>query len=185
MLIGLIVLGLWSSALAAGFCPHLMGKSNCCLMQMSNSRPQTPDDVMTGSMAHDRMDDMHMSASDPQDMPMDMTDMQMGDVTASEPKVDREWLNPPEVATNNPLAVNIVTPPDDPCSHCTMHSQIWANFPVTIGGQSAASFQLVATDPATGMLNSRCSSLRFVELHGHGPPGASASLHVLFSAFRI
>ena len=132
-------------------------------------------------MDHTLMSDMHM-----QNMSMDMTGMQMDDGTASQPKLDRELLSngAAQITPNNQLAAETITQPNEPCSHCMMHSRSRANFPVNIA-QNNPSYQVVVAEVATGMLKSVPPSLTFVELHDHSPPGSSAALYVLVSAFRI
>src|SRR5438132_14178316 len=93
LLSALIFLGMWGNAMAAVFCPHMMGSSDCCLMQRAKTHSHDRVSDSGTSMAGDDMDHRHMSDVDLQDMPMDMPDMQMDDATASQPKLDRELLN--------------------------------------------------------------------------------------------
>src|SRR5438093_642947 len=100
----MIVLGMWSNAMAAVFCPHMMGSSDSCLMQKAKALSHDRVSGLSTSMTHDDMDHTHMSDMDMQNTPMDMTGMQMDDGTASQPKLDRELLGNGEAQiTNNQL----------------------------------------------------------------------------------
>jgi len=178
---------MWSNAMAAVFCPHMMGGSDCCLMQRAKTHSHDRVRDSGTSMAGDDMDHRHMSDVDMQDMPMDMPEMQVDDSTASQPKLDWELLSnsAPQITPNKQLPAEAMTEPNEPCSHCMMHSRSGANFPVSIAGQHNPSYQMVAADATTGTLKSVSPSLPFVELHDHGPPGSTAPLYVLVSAFRI
>ena len=187
MLSAMIVLGMWSNAMAAVFCPHMMGSSDSCLMQKAKARSHDRVSGSSTSMTQDDMDHTLMSDMHMQNTPMDMTGMKMDDGTASQPKLDRELLSKGavQITPNNQLTTETITQPNEPCSHCMMHSRSRAIFPVSIPGQNNPSYQVVAADVATGMLKSVPPSLAFVELHDHSPPGSSAALYVLASAFRI
>jgi hypothetical protein len=180
----LIVLSMWGNAMAAVFCPHMMGKSDCCLMQMSPSHSHDRVSESSTSSPHDHMDHMNMSDMDMPDMSMD--DMKMHDATASQ-QTERDLLNDGEleITANTQLPLEVITQPNEPCSHCMMHSRSGASFPVSIAGQSNASSQIAAADAVAATLKSVSSSLTFVELHDLSPPASSAPLYVLVSAFRI
>ena len=187
LLSALIFLGMWGNAMAAVFCPHMMGGSDCCLMQRAKTHSHDRVRDSGTSMAGDDMDHRHMSDMDMQDMLMNMPDMQMDDATASQPKLDRELLNNGalEITPSKESTAEAITQPNEPCSHCMMHSPSGANFPISIAGRQNPSYQVVSVEGATGMLKSIPSSLTSVELHDHDPPGSSAPLYVLVSAFRI
>src|SRR2546428_8014423 len=91
VLSALIVLGMWSKAMAAAFCPHMMGRSDCCLMQPSDDHSHDRVSDSTPVMSHDHMDHAYMADMDMHDM--DMADTQMDDATASQPKLDAEFLS--------------------------------------------------------------------------------------------
>ena len=187
VLSALIVLGIWSNAIAAVFCPHMMGSSDCCLMKKGKALSHDRVSDSGTSMALDDMHHMQMSDMDMQDMPMDTPDMLADDPIASQPKVDQELLsnNALEVTPNKESTAEAITQPNEPCSHCMMHSPSGASFPVSISGQSTLSHQVEAADAATGTFKDVAPSLAFVDLHDHSPPGSSAPLYVLVSAFRI
>jgi hypothetical protein len=174
----LIVLGLWSNALAAAFCPHIMGRSDCCLMQKVSRHSHHGTE--SGTSVHEHMDHAQMSDMNMQDMPMDLAEMQTDDATsqlASDPVSDGP--------VQQVGSLEAVILPSELCSHCMMHSPTGPNFPLRVAGQSSASYQLIAADTSSTIVKSVPSCLTFLTLHDHGPPGSSAPLYVLVSAFRI
>jgi hypothetical protein len=180
----LIVLGMWTNAMAAVFCPHMMGRSDCCLMQTSHSHSHGRVSESSTSSTHDHMDHMNMSEMDMQDMSMD--DMKVDDANASPQTGSDLWSNGElEITADTQSPSGAISQPNEPCSHCMMHSPSGANVPLSTAGQSSPSYQVVTGNVGTAILKSVPSSLTFVELHDHGPPGSSAPLYVLVSAFRI
>src|SRR5258708_4209909 len=83
LLSALVLMSLWSNAMAAVFCPHLSGSADCCLMQTLHPHSHVSVSDAQVSMAH--MD--HMQMSDMQDMSADMSEMQMDNAT-SQPEND-------------------------------------------------------------------------------------------------
>ena len=212
LLSALIVLSIWSNAVAAVFCPHMMGTSDCCLMQTSHAHSHERAGDSGASMARDQTDDMQMANMDKHDMPMEikgmqmsdmqmsdmqmsgmqmsdmqMSDMQMDDATVPQPKLDHNVFDNLLLnrGPNSELTDEAITQPNEPCSHCVMHSQSGASFPVSVSGQSNPTYPVDITDAASAMLRSVHPSLAFVELHDHGPPRSGAPLYVLVSSFRI
>jgi len=129
---------------------------------------------------------------DTHDMPMEITgmqmsDMQMDDATVPQPKLDHNVFDNLLLnrGPNSELTDEAITQPNEPCSHCVMHSQSGASFPVSVSGQSNPTYPVDITDAASAMLRSVHPSLAFVELHDHGPPRSGAPLYVLVSSFRI
>ena len=182
VLSALIVLGMWSNAIAGVFCPHMRGGSDCCLMQTSHDHSQERVSDASPSMNHDHMDHAQMADMDMDDMTME-ADTQTDDATVSQPKLDHELLS--GLALSNDSTNEAIAPSNESCSHCMMHSPSGASFPVSISGQSTPSQQFGAADVGTGTFKNVAPSLAFVDLHDHSPPGSSAPLYVLISAFRI
>ena len=178
LLIGVILLSMWSNAIAAMFCPHMSGNHDRCLMQLSHEHDDSQTETSQMQMTHE-MCDADISS-------MVMGEMDTDALTASLPKSTDDVVNngAMQVRANEQLNAEAFTLPSEPCSHCMMHSRSRANFPVNIA-QNNPSYQVVAAEVATGMLKSVPPSLTFVELHDHSPPGSSAALYVLGSAFRI
>ncbi len=61
LLSAMIVLGMWSNAMAAVFCPHMMGGSDSCFMQNAKAHSDERGSDASTSMTHDDMDHTHMS----------------------------------------------------------------------------------------------------------------------------
>ncbi len=142
ILSALVVVGMWSNAMAAVFCPHMSGSSDSCLTQNAK--------VLHSDRARDASSSMH---------PSQMNHTQMSEM-------DMQELN-------------------EPCSHCMMHSRSGASYPLKSAVQNSFSTQIVAVESIAGNKNSVLSCLTLVDLHDHSPPGSSAPLYVLVSAFRI
>src|SRR6266705_4509472 len=123
VLSAMIVLGMWSNAMAAVFCPHMMGGSDSCFMQNAKAHSDERGSDASTSMTHDDMDHTHMSDMDMQNMHMDMAGVQMDDGITSQPKLDLELLSngAVEITPNNQLTAETITQPNEPCSHCMMH----------------------------------------------------------------
>jgi hypothetical protein len=179
----LIVLGMWSNAMAALSCPHMIGSSDCCLRQETKAHSQARASDSGTSMPCD-MDHEQMSDMAGQDMSMDMADMQMDDAT-SQPDSDTGNKGTFQFTPNAQASAEAVTQPYEPCPHCMMHSRSTANFPFKAPVQNSTTYQIVAADIGGRIVNAAPSALTFVELHDHGPPGSNAPLYVLVSAFRI
>ena len=184
LLIGVILLSMWSNAIAAVFCPHMSGNHDGCLMQLSHEHGPNPVD---DSQAQASQMQMTHTMCDTDISSMVMGEMDTDASTASLPKSTDDLANngAMQVMATEQLSAEAFTLPYEPCSHCMMHSRSRAIFPVSIPDQNNPSYQVVAADVATGMLKSVPPSLTFVELHDHSPPGSSAALYVLVSAFRI
>src|SRR5262249_13031235 len=95
---------------------------------------------------------------------------------------------PIELATTLPIGednVEAITLPNEPCSHCMMHSQSTSNLSLRVAAQSSTCYQLLAVDGPTTVEMVVSPFPTFVELHDHGPPDSGAPLYVLVSSFRI
>ncbi len=187
-----VSVAMWGNAMAGVFCPHLMGSSDSCLMLKAKDHPHDPVSDSDTSMARDSAAHSHMNEMDMQNVRISMTDMQMSDpkmdyATASPPKVDPELLSDgvPEFTPNKELTTEAITPPHEPCSHCLIHLRSGANVPLRVAVKNNASDQLLAADTGATIVQDVPSSLTFVELHDHSPPGSQSPLYVLVSAFRI
>jgi hypothetical protein len=178
----LIVLGLWSNAMAALFCPHMSGSSDSCLLQNSHSHSHGSVSNAQTSMEH--MDHTQRSEMDEQDMTMDMTDMQMRNST-SQSENDSVKNDALQFKRDAQGRSDAITQPREPCSHCMMHSRSGADFPFRAAVQKSTTYQVIAAHTTARIVNTRTSSPTFLDLHDHGPPGSSAPLYVLVNAFRI
>ena len=182
LLIGVVLLSMWSSSIAALFCPHMMG-GDCCITQKPESGSHHPDSNLASSTTHDNMDDMHMS-----EMEMDISpsDMKMDDTSTPLRTLDPHLSYIVGSQTGNEVVSATMGKGRGPCSHCEMHSRATITFPVSVSGQASVSRQIIARDADTATLKTAPLVPQFFELHEHGPPGSSASpVYILIGAFRI
>ncbi len=173
VLSALLLLGMLSNAMAAVFCPRMSGSSDCCLMQ--NVKALYPDRARdTSSSIHgNHMDHTQMSEMDMQDMTMDISDMRMDEPTL--PPENESVMNEAlQFARDAQEGSEAITQPNEPCSHCMMHSRSAASYPLKSAVQNSFSTQIVAVESGAGSKNSVPSCLTLVDLHDHSPPGSSA-----------
>ena len=179
--IGAIALSMWSSSIAALFCPHMTG-GDCCMTQKTESDSYHINDSRSLE-AQDGMDHMHMS-----EMEMDMSpsDMKMDDTSTPLPTLEFDLSYNVGSQTDNDVVSAIVSKERGPCSHCEMHSRSTFTFPVSVSGQGSVSYQISAPGADAATLKTVPLVPQFFALHEHGPPGSSASpVYILVSAFRI
>ena len=176
---GLVLLSMWSTQIAALFCPHLRGSSDCCLTSSSNHHSH--DSISGMHMIHDEMAGMdHMS------MPgRNMSDMEASDVSGFELNevnvVNMPIPSKPSADVNN----QAITEPAGTCSHCMMHSQ--ARTVAVLGSvvQSNISHEFIAAERSSEYIALSASNFRFFDLRDHSPPGSSSPRYVLINIFRI
>ena len=182
LLISAILLSMWSSSIAALFCPHMMG-GDCCITQKTESGPHHPDSNSASSTTRDNMNDLQMS-----EMEMDISpsDMKMDDTSTPLRTLDPDLSSNVGSQTGNEVIAAAISKGRGPCSHCEMHSRSTITFPVSVSGQASVSRQIIARDADTATLKTDPFVPQFFELHEHGPPGSSASpVYILINAFRI
>ena len=182
LLISATLLSMWSSSIAALFCPHMMG-GDCCITQKPESGSHHPESNLASSTTRDNMDDMHMS-----EMEMDISpsDMKMDNTSTPLSTLDPDLSYNVGSQTDNEVISATVSKERGPCSHCEMHSRATITFPVSVSGQASVSRQIIARDVDTATLKTDPFVPQFFELHEHGPPGSSASpVYILINAFRI
>src|SRR6267154_116370 len=182
LLSAMVVVGMWSNAMATVFCPHMRGSSNHCLMESSG--PHSHRSLADPQTSMEHMNHTQMSEMDMQDMTMDMPDMRM-DEPRLPPENESVMNEPPQFARNAQESSEAITQPNEPCSHCMMHSLSGTSYPLKSAVQNSFSTQIVAVESIAESKNSVPSCLTFVDLHHHSPPGSSAPLYVLVNAFRI
>ena len=182
VLSALVVVGMWSNAIAAVFCPHMMGSSDHCLMQSSHAHSH--GSVRNAQISMEHMDHTQMSEMDVRDMTMDMSDMRTGNAT-SPPENDSVKNEALQFERDAQGGYEAITQPNEPCSHCMMHSRSGADFPFRAAVRQSTTYQGIAAHTTARIVNTGTSSLTFLDLHDHGPPGSSAPLYVLVNAFRI
>jgi hypothetical protein len=172
---------MWSSSIAALFCPHMMG-GDCCITQKAESDSYHIHDSRSLE-THDGMDHMHMSAME---MDMSPSDMKMDDTSTPLPTLDLDLSYNVGSQTDNNVISATVSKERGPCSHCEMHSRSTITFPVSVSGQGSVSYQISGPGADTATLKIDPFVPQFFELHEHGPPGSSASpVYILISTFRI
>ena len=184
ILSALVVVGMWSNAMAAVFCPHMSGSSDCCLMQTAKVLHSDRRRDASSSMPRDQVNHTQMSEMDMQDMTMDTSDMRMDEPTLP-PEKESVMNEALQLARDAQESSEAITQPNEPCSHCMMHSQSGANFTLKSAVQNSFSTQIVAVESIAGTKNSVLSCGTRVDLHDHSPRGSSAPLYVLVSTFRI
>src|SRR5436853_7372567 len=182
VLSALVVVGMWSNAMAALFCPHMSGTSDHCLLQ--NSHPHSHGSVGNAQISMEHMAHTQMAQMNMQDMTMDMSDMRLDEPTlpSKNSSVNNEELQVPPDSQPNSEAI---TQPNEPCSHCMMHSRSGADFPFRAAVQNSTGYQVIDADTTARMVNAVPSARTFLDLHDHSPPGSNAVRYVLNSAFRI
>src|SRR2546423_12179256 len=122
ILSALVVVGMWSNAMAAVFCPHMSGSSNCCLMQNAKVLHSDRTRDASSSMPGDHMSHAQMSEMDMQDMTTDMSDMRMDQPTL--PPENESVMNEGlQFVRDAQEGSEAITQPNEPCSHCMMHSR--------------------------------------------------------------
>ncbi len=184
ILSALVVVGMWSNAMAAVFCPHMSGSSDSCLMQNAKVLHSDRARDASSSVPRDHMNHTRMSEMDMQDMTMDMSDMRKDEPT-SPPEKESVMNEALQFARDAQESFEAITQPNKPCSHCMMHSLSGASYPLKSAVQNGFSTQIVAVESIAESKNIVPSCLTLVDLHDHSPPGSSAPLYVLVSAFRI
>ena len=177
LLCGLLFLAMWSNLLAYALCPHRSGTSHPCSKQESS--------LLSVTTPHDHHADMQMSGMDMQDMSMDTSSAEPGDAESSELRTSDSPNTEIRVFKYfDPIIADGITQPSESCLHCTMHSQTPANssLPTSLVNNSTSQIVPVA---AIVVVMQVSSSLTFVDLHDHGPPGLNSPRYVLNSTFRI
>ena len=177
LLSGVVVLALTGNALAAALCPHMSGRQ-CCVKAVTAQLGQS------ASIEHDHNHHAEMSDMDMSDETMEMSDAQIGDANVSPADAENDLASNATRPGGDQKTLEAVTEPNQPCSHCMLHSQTSPNYSLRAAIESSPSYQIIAEVPLElSILVS--PPPRFVEVHDHGPPGSLAPLYVLVGSFRI
>ena len=182
VLSALVVVGMWTNAIAAVFCPHMSGGAHHCLTE--SSHPHSHGSVADPQTALEHMDHRQMSEMNMQDMTVNTSDLLMENAK-SQPENDSLSKAELQVVPDAQPNSESITQPNEPCSHCMMHSGSGASYPLKSAVQNSFSTQIIAVESIAGAKSSVPSCLTLVDLHDHSPPGSSAPLYVLIGAFRI
>lgn len=130
-------------------------------------------------MSHEHHRDMAMSDMDQEELPVVAS-------TTSEAEADNlsiADIQPFRVF--DPLVADTITDSQKSCSHCMMHSESGVNSPsAPMVLNNSAPHGIVAAASSI-VWASVASSLTFVDVHDHGPPGLNSSRYILNSSFRI
>src|SRR5438128_1004425 len=135
----LVVIAMWSNAMAAVFCPHMGGSSYSCLMQSSS--PHSNGSVSNAEISMEHMDHTQMSEMEMQDMTMDMSDMRTNNAT-SQRETNSVKNKALQFARDAQEGSEAITQPNEPCSHCMMHSRSGASYPLKSAVQNSSSNQI-------------------------------------------
>ena len=172
------MVALAGNAMAAAFCPHMSGRQ-CCLRSVA-TQPGEPADMRHN---HNHSHDADMSEMDMSDDALEMSGAQTDD-TALRLGAKVSFSN-----TSNGVSEEenseAIRQPNDPCSHCMIHSQTNLNYSLRPAIENSASDQIIAADVRIELSIPGAAAPGFIEVHDHGPPGSLAPLYVLVSSFRI
>jgi len=172
VLCGLVFLALCNNAMFWTVCPHLSARSLHCHTEEPSSSSH-----LKGTMSHEHGGDMEMSETDEQELPFEASttaEANAGNVS------DTQFF-----PGFNPFLAATSTDAQQSCSHCMMHPQSDVNSPsAPIALNNSTSHDFV--EAASGIVSAAvASTLTFVDVHDHGPPGLNSSRYILNSTFRI
>ena len=162
VLCGLVFLALCNNTIFWTFCPHLSVKSTHCRIQQSSSSSHI-------NMSHEHDGDMEMSDMHEEEPPFEAS-------TTAEAKTGNlsDIESPPGF-----------TDPEQSCSHCIMHPESVLNSPaapILVNNSTSHDIAPAASSIVSALVR---SSVTFVHVHDHGPPGLNGSRYILNSSFRI
>ena len=173
----LVLLSLWTSAMAGVFCPHMRGGDCCMFSDRAHLHRQTTKQDDPASVEHAHINHEQMSDMDMEDGSMDMASTQ----SPPEEQDSNDMTQMPAPMASDELAP---TRENEPCSHCMMYSRSDEQFPASYVENNVAN-QIISADTSATSLSSVPTAFEIVELHDHGPPGSVAPLYILVSSFRI
>jgi hypothetical protein len=168
----LLLLAVWSNAIAGIVCPHIGASSRECFVSHSVSRFHESEILDAKRPEH-----THCGGSEMSDADSDSALIEPG--TSILPGSDNIQL-----ASTESFPVTAATQQNEQCSHCMMHSQPWASSPLRSVLLNNSAYQIA---PATFSIPVVVTfqSLTAIDVHDHGPPGFSSPRYVLNSTFRI
>lgn len=180
LLSGLVILAMWTSAVARVSCSHLNGGAHRCMAQDLASHSHKS--VESQSSEEEHCTSMQMSGGQMHDLAPD-TELADGATSVSRiyDLLESEIIS--QVAID-PVSAEAITQSTEQCS-CIMHSPSDASSASQAVLLSGSYLPIVAADVRVPLLLSLPSLIGPVDLYDHGPPGAVAPRYVLNSAFRI
>jgi hypothetical protein len=181
LLSALVILAMWSSAVARVSCSHLSDGAHRCLAQDLTSHSHKSVESQTSEEEH--CTSMQMSGGHMHDLASPDTELADGATSVSR-KYDLLESEIISQAAIDPVSAEAITQSTQQCS-CIMHSPSDASSASQAVLLSGSYLPIVAADARVPLLLSLPSLIGPVDLHDHGPPGAVRSRHVLNSTFRI
>lgn len=180
LLSALVILAMWSSAVAGVSCSHRSGSPNHCLVQELALHPRVNVESRASKDAH--CTGMQMSDGDTHQIPMG-TSMEGGITSDSRPNglLGGQIFSQAPI---DPVSVGSVTASTEPCP-CVMHSPSDSSSASQVVLSSGSCLRFVVAEARGPLLLTLPSLIAEVYLHDHGPPGAVAPRYVLNSTFRI
>jgi hypothetical protein len=180
LLNALVILAMWSSALARVSCSHLSDGAHRCLAQDLASHSHKSVESQTSEEEH--CTSMQMSGGHMHDLAPD-TELADGatSVSRTHDLLESEIISQ---AAIDPVSDEAITQSTEQCA-CIMHSPSDAKSASHAVVLSGSYLPIVAADARVPLLLSLPSLIDPVDLHDHGPPGAVAPRYVLNSTFRI
>jgi hypothetical protein len=180
LLSGLVILAMWTSAVARVSCSHLSGGAHRCLAQdlashshkSVESQPTEEEHCTNMQMSGNHMDDLEPDT--------ELTDGVTSDFMTYD-LLESEIISR---AAIDPVNAAAITQSTEQCS-CIMHSPSDASSASQAVLLSGSYLPIVAVDARVPLLLSLPSLIGPVDLHDHGPPGVVAPRYVLNSTFRI
>ena len=167
-----MALALATNAMAGVFCSHING--HCCV------KADGPRHEHTSTMPH--MHDHQIADTDMSDHAMEMSQGEAEVTTSSSAPLDVALMKAPVPIGENS---EVVTQPDEPCSHCIVHSHVSCNSSLRVAVQNSPTYQVELFDASPVSVAPTVSAVKFLALHEHGPPGTGAPLYLIVSTFRI
>jgi hypothetical protein len=180
LLSGLVILAIWTSAVARVSCSHLSGGARRCLAQDLASHSHKSVESQTSEEEH--CTSMQISGDHMHDLAPD-TELADGAtaVSTTYALLESEIISQ---AAIDPVSAEAITQSTEQCS-CIMHSPSDASSASQAVLLRGSYLPIVAADARVPLLLSLPSLIGPVDLHDHGPPGAVAPRYVLNSTFRI
>lgn len=158
-----LLLSMWSSALASVVCPHMLGA--CCVAaagERGESHWSTIASAGVHEQAHHGKLHHHQASSVSEHAPS---------------HCEKNGLKP--------HSVTAVVSQEGSCSVCVTNSRSGGAISLAFTSQNFNNRESIADDSASSLPNLADSSLLAADVHDHSPPGNANRKHILISVFRI
>ena len=170
---GLVLLAIWSNAIAGIVCPHIGAHSRECFVTHSVSRFHESESLSDKGPQHRHCADSEMSDAD--------TDSGMFH-TETKDLPGSENIN---LFSTESLTIAAARQQKEQCSHCTMNSQPRSNSPLRLVVLNSSAHQIAPANSSIPAVVTFELLTALVDVHDHGPPGTGSPRYVLNSTFRI